>query len=51
MIKITLIPLIEIDAEQEFWSGTKLRNINVGMNVTDKAQDYYDYILAYANLG
>ena len=49
MIKEKLKPLIEIDAEQEFWSGTKLRKLNAGMNVKDKAQDYYDYILAYAN--
>jgi hypothetical protein len=49
MKKIKLIPLHDIDSDQEFWSGTKLRVLNVGMYVEDKSEDYYDYILAYAN--
>ncbi|WP_341224509.1 hypothetical protein [uncultured Arcticibacterium sp.] len=49
MKKIKLTPLQDIDPNQEFWPGTKLRELNVGMNVEDKSEDFYDYILAYAN--
>jgi len=49
MKKIKLFPLHDIDSTKEFWSGTKLRVLNVGMNVDDKSEDYYDYILAYAS--
>lgn len=41
--------LSEIDERAEFWSGTKLRKYNVGLNTEDRNEDYYDYILAYAN--
>ena len=44
-----LIPLNSIDENEEFWSGTIIRKINAGMNVKNKADDFYDYILAYAN--
>lgn len=40
-----LIPLSEIDDAREFWSGTRIRLFNVGLNVSDKSHDYYDYML------
>ncbi len=41
-----LIPINEINDEQEFWRGTRFRIYNVGLNVKDKKDDYYEYMLA-----
>ena len=41
-----LIPLVEVPDDREFWVGTRFRRFKVGMNVQDKTQDYYDYMLA-----
>ena len=40
-----LVPLADVPDEQDFWRGTRIRLFGVGLNVTDKAQDYYDYML------
>jgi len=44
--KTTLVPLEKINPYKQYWKGTKLRHYNVGLNVKDKEDDYYDYILA-----
>lgn len=44
MLKLTA--LVEVDDAEEFWSGTRVRIYGVGMNVPDKTEDYYDYMLA-----
>ncbi|MCK5776095.1 MAG: hypothetical protein KAH25_07965 [Bacteroidales bacterium] len=40
--------LEEVESHEKFWSGTRLRNYKVGLNVKVDEDDYYDYILAYA---
>jgi hypothetical protein len=44
-LKPELIPLAEVSDEQEFWAGTLFRHYNVGMNIKDKTDDYYEYML------
>lgn len=39
--------ILEIDKEEVFFSGTILRKYSVGLGVSE-SDDYYDYILAYA---
>ncbi len=41
-----LIPLKDFRDDHEFWRGTRLRIYNVGQNVNDKNEDYYEYMLA-----
>ncbi|OAB45253.1 hypothetical protein [Paenibacillus glacialis] len=41
------IPLEELNDSQYIWAGTKVRLYGVGLNVKDKAEDYYDYLLSY----
>lgn len=41
-----LIPIKDIKDEEEFWIGTRFRIYNVGLNVKDKKDDYYEYMLA-----
>jgi hypothetical protein len=43
---IKLIPLKDIKDDHEFWRGTRFRIYNVGQNVKDKNDDYYEYMLA-----
>ena len=43
---MTLIPLKNIDDEIEFWKGTRFRQYEVGLNVDNKEDDYYEYMLA-----
>lgn len=42
---ITLIPLIEIDSQHDFWRGDRFRQFGMGLNVP-KDEDYYEYMLA-----
>jgi hypothetical protein len=41
-----LVPFADLSDELEFFRGTRFRVFNVGLNVEDNAQDYYDYMLA-----
>ncbi len=41
-----LIPLSEVDDRAIFVRGTRFRIYNVGLNVKDKKDDYYEYMLA-----
>ena len=41
-----LIPLKDIQDGDEFFVGTRLRIFNVGLNVADKSDDFYEYMLA-----
>ena len=41
-----LIPLTDINDQDEFWMGTRFRIYNVGLNVSNKDDDYYEYMLA-----
>jgi len=47
MKKIELIPLNKINYRKEFWKGTKFRRYNVGLNVKDEQDNYFDYMLVY----
>ena len=40
-----LIPLKDVKDDAEFWKGTRFRSYNVGMNVTNNEDDYYEYML------
>ncbi len=41
------IPLVNIKDEEEIWVGTRVRMYNVGLNVVDKKDDYYEYLVSY----
>lgn len=41
-----LTPLKDIHDKDEFYIGTRFRIYNVGLNVSDKKDDYYEYMLA-----
>ena len=45
MLNNKLIPLTDLDDKTEIWRGTRFRQYNVGLNVSDKSQDYYEYML------
>jgi len=46
MIKVTkIIQLKELDDNMSIWKGTRFRQYNVDLNVTDKKDDYYEYML------
>ncbi len=38
-------PLKEVGDELEFWKGTRFRQYQIGLNVTEKEDDYYEYML------
>jgi hypothetical protein len=46
---IELIPLKDIPDNHEFWSGSLFRLYEVGMNVADKTDDFYEYMLVLDN--
>lgn len=41
-----LIPVKDIADDAEFYRGRRFRIYNIGLNVADKADDYYEYMLA-----
>ena len=41
-----LKPLTVIPDDQEFWKGTRFRQYGVGLNVENKEDDFYEYMLA-----
>ena len=41
-----LIPLTKVKDNDEFERGTRFRLYNVGLNVKNKKDDYYEYMLA-----
>jgi hypothetical protein len=41
-----LVPLSDIDDHELFTRGMRFRIYNVGLNVKDKKDDYYEYMLA-----
>ncbi|AUC15851.1 hypothetical protein BTO06_12125 [Tenacibaculum sp. SZ-18] len=43
---IKLIPLKDIEDQIEFWKGTRFRQYGIGLNVADKKDDFYEYMLA-----
>jgi len=45
-MKYQLVPLEMIRDDQEFWRGTRFRQYGIGLNVENKAEDYYEYMLA-----
>ena len=42
---MTLVPLTEINDDEEFFIGTRFRIYNVGLNVQKKEDDFYEYML------
>jgi hypothetical protein len=46
---IELIPLRDVPDDQEFWRGSLFRLYEVGMNVKDKTDDFYEYMLVLDN--
>ncbi|MEH7348718.1 hypothetical protein [Gottfriedia acidiceleris] len=47
MGKSNWIPMEKINDVDKIWAGTKVRLYNVGLNVKDKKDDYYDYLVSY----
>ncbi len=41
------ISLKEIKDCEKVWAGTRVRLYDVGLNVKDKKDDYYDYLVSY----
>ncbi len=46
---IELVPHGDLPDDHEFWSGALFRLYNVGMNVKDKTEDFYEYMLVDDN--
>ncbi len=45
-MKNNLIALEKILNEQEFWKGTRFRQYEIGLNIENKEDDFYEYMLA-----
>ncbi|MFT6442378.1 MAG: hypothetical protein ACJASQ_001273 [Crocinitomicaceae bacterium] len=45
-MKDSLISLGKIKDDEEFWKGTRFRQYEIGLNVEDKDDDFYEYMLA-----
>lgn len=41
------IPLVNIDDKEIIWAGTKVRLYNVGLNVKEMEDDYYEYLVSF----
>ncbi|WP_397538169.1 hypothetical protein [Rummeliibacillus pycnus] len=41
------IPLANINDKSKIWAGTRVRLYNVGLNVEDRNDDYYEYLVSY----
>ncbi|MCD8528971.1 MAG: hypothetical protein LRY27_03185 [Chitinophagales bacterium] len=41
-----MIALKNIDDNHVFWKGTRFRLYSIGLNVANKEDDYYEYMLA-----
>ena len=44
-MKYTLIPLKRIKDEEEFWKGSRFRQYKIGLNLENKEDDFYEYML------
>lgn len=44
-ITVKIKPLTDIEDEMEFWKGTRFRQYEIGLNVSRKEDDYYEYML------
>ena len=40
------IPLSKLSDEEIIWSGRRVRLYNVGLNVTDSADNFYEYLVS-----
>jgi hypothetical protein len=45
-ITVKIRPLSDIEDDIEFWKGTRFRQYEIGLNVSRKEDDYYEYMLA-----
>ena len=43
---MNLIPLKDIKDKTEFWKGTRFRHYEIGLNIENKKDDFYEYMLA-----
>ncbi|WP_172198718.1 hypothetical protein [Saccharibacillus qingshengii] len=41
------VPLEKLQDMDPIWAGTTVRLYGVGLHVTDKSEDYYDYLVSY----
>jgi len=41
------LPLANLNDDTKIWAGTKVRIYNVGLNVSNKSDDYYDYLVSF----
>lgn len=41
------ISLKDVEDNRKIYAGTKVRLYNVGLNVKDKKDDYYDYLVSF----
>jgi hypothetical protein len=41
------IPLENINDDGKIWVGTRVRLYDVGLNVSDKKDDYYEYLVSF----
>ena len=40
------IPISQLSDDTKIWSGIIVRLYNVGLNVSDKSKDYYEYLIS-----
>lgn len=44
--QVELIPLASLPDDQEIYMGTRFRQYEIGLNVSRKEDDFYEYMLA-----
>ena len=40
------IPISQLSDDTKIWSGIVVRLYNIGLNVSDKSKDYYEYLIS-----
>ncbi len=40
------VPISQLSNNIKIWSGTIVRLHNVGLNISDKSEDYYEYLIS-----
>ena len=43
---MTYIPISQLNDDTKIWSGIIVRLYNIGLNVSNKSKDYYEYLIS-----
>ena len=45
-MKINWIPMSKLNDDEIIWSGRRVRLYNIGLNVADSSDDFYEYLVS-----